>query len=153
MKNKTISMVVVFAGLYVALGMVLQSIAFGPIQIRVADALYPLIAVFGIPCLLGTFLGHLIFNAYGFGIGIALGPLDILSPFIFLVPKYAIYKAGLKAVPLHVVFIAVWIGYLLNALFGVPLLLGILLVGIGETIAEIGIGVPLAIAIRKRFVR
>ena len=99
MKNKMISIVVVFAGLYVAIGMVLQSIAFGPIQVRVADALYPLIAVFGIPCLLGTFLGHLIFNAYGFGVGIALGPLDMLSPFIFLVPKYAIYKTGLKPRP------------------------------------------------------
>jgi len=46
MKVKDLAVAVVFAALYVAIGFVLQSVAFGPIQVRVADALYPLIAMF-----------------------------------------------------------------------------------------------------------
>lgn len=151
MEPKNLAAVVVFASVYLALGFIFQNVAFGSIQVRVADALYPLIAVLGLPCLLGTFLGHLTFNIYGFGTGIALGVGDLLSPFIFLLPKFLIWKYGLKAVPTHIIAIALWISYLLYAMFGVPFWLSVITVGIGETIAEIGIGVPLAYAIKKRF--
>jgi len=150
MKSKNLALGIVSTSLYAVLGFVLQAIAFGPIQIRVADALYPLIAVFGTPWLIGTFLGQLIFNGYGFATGIALGPLDLLSPFVFLPAKYLIKRLGLKAVPFHVLCVALWVGYLLNSLFGVPFLLAVALVGAGEFIAEIVLGIPLAVAVRKR---
>ena len=137
------------ASLYVALGFIFQAISFGPVQVRIADALYPSIAVLGMPWLLGTFLGQLIFNGYGYATGLALGPLDLLSPFIFLIPKYAIKRFGLKAVPLHVLFIAVWIGLLLHKLFGLPTILAAATVGGGEAISEIALGVPVALALRK----
>jgi len=151
MNRKDLALAAVFAGLYAALGFILQSVAFGPIQVRVADALYPLIAVFGFPCLVGTFLGHLIFNIYGFGVGIALGPLDLLSPILFLPAKYAIQRWGLKAVPLHVLSVALWVPFLLNQMFSLPFWVCVATVGVGETIAEVALGVPLAIAIRKRW--
>jgi uncharacterized membrane protein len=150
MKTKYLGTLAVFAALYVALGLTLQSIAFGVIQVRVADALYPLIAVFGLPCLWGTFLGHFIFNLYGYTAGLALGIGDFLSPLLFLIPKFAIYKWKLKAVPLHVLFVAFWVAYLLYTMFNVPFWLSVVTVGAGETIAEIMLGVPLALAIKKR---
>jgi len=150
MRSRFIAEITIFASLYLTLGFVLQSVAFGVIQVRVADALYPLIAVFGLPCLFGTFLGHLIFNFYGFSVGLALGLGDLASPFLFLIPKYAIYKWKLKAVPLHVLFVTFWVSWLLHTLYGLPFWLCVLTVGIGETIAEIGLGVPLAVAVKRR---
>ena len=149
MKTRNLALTIIITATYLALGFVLQNVAFGSIQVRVADALYPLIAVLGIPCLVGTFLGHMIFNLYGFGVGLALGSLDLLSPLIFLIPKYAIHKWKLKAVPLHVIFVALWVAYLLYSLFGIPYWVSVVTVGIGETIAEIVLGVPLSFAIKK----
>jgi len=150
MKSKSLAITIVFAALYNCLGFIFQSVAFGPIQTRIADALYPLIAVYGLPCLLGTFLGHFIFNFYGYTVGLALGIGDLLSPFLFLIPKFAIYKWKLKAVPLHVAFVALWVAWLLYIMFGIPYWMSAATVGAGETIAEIVLGIPLAIAIKRR---
>ena len=89
-------------------------------------------------------------NLYGFGVGLALGFGDLLSPFILLLPKLLIWKFGLKAVPVHVIAVALWVSYLLNAMFGVPFWLSVLTVGAGEAAAEIGLGVPLAIAVKRK---
>lgn len=148
-KTRSFTLAIIIAALYFALGFVLQAIAFGPVQVRLADALYPLIAVFGLPLLIGTFFGQLIFNMYGFAAGIALGPFDLLSPFIFLPAKYLIQKFGLKMVPIHVILVAVWVGYLLNLVFHIPLIIGIPTVGGGEVVAELLVGVPCALAIRR----
>lgn len=150
MKSKFLATASILAALYLMLGFGLQNIAFGIIQVRVADALYPLIAVLGTPALTGTFLGHLIFNCYGYSVGIALGVGDLASPFIFLIPKLAIYKWKFKAVPLHVAFVAVWVAWLLYCMFNVPFWISVLTVGAGELVAEVVLGVPLAIAIQRR---
>ena len=112
MNAKVLATVTILASVYLALGFAFQNVAFGAINVRIADALYPLIAFLGLPALLGTFLGHLTFNIYGFGVGIALGVGDLFSPFIFLFPKFLIWKFGLKAVPTHVIAIALWVSYL-----------------------------------------
>jgi uncharacterized membrane protein len=148
-KSKSLAVTIVLAALYNCLGFVFQSIAFGAIQIRVADALYPLIAVLGLPCLIGTFLGHFLFNLYGYSVGIALGIGDLASPIIFLIPKFFIYKWKLKAVPLHVIFVAFWVSWLLYIMFGIPYWISILTVGVGEGIAEIALGIPLALSVKR----
>jgi len=156
-KTRFLALTIVLASLYVSLGFGLQNIAFGNIQIRVADALYPLIAVLGLPCLVGTFLGQFIFNLYGFGTGIALGIGDLASPFIFLIPKWLIYKYGnptwqrlTLATFTHVMFIAFWVAWLLYIMFGIPYWLSVVTVGAEEFIAEILIGVPLTLGIKRR---
>ena len=58
MNKKTLTLASVIASTYVMLGYMFQSIAFEQIQVRIADALYPLISL-GIPFLLGAFIGHL----------------------------------------------------------------------------------------------
>lgn len=157
MNSRFLALTVIFGSLYLILGFALQNIAFGIVQVRVADALYPLIAVFGLPCFLGTFLGHLIFNSYGVTLGIALGLGDLASPFIFLIPKFLIYKygnPGWKRLTLttftHVLFVAFWVAWLLYTLFNIPFWMSVITVGVGEFIAEIVLGIPLTLAIKRR---
>jgi len=125
MKTRDLLLTSIVASLYFVLGFLFQSIAFGQVQVRVADALYPLISL-GSPFLIGTFLGHFLFNLYGFSTGLALGLGDLLSPFLFLVPKLLIWRYGKSRVLLfltvlvHVITVALWVSFLLETLFGVP---------------------------------
>ena len=52
----------------------LAPISFGPLQLRVADVLIPLSALFGWPVVAGVTLGCLAGNAY-----FALGPIDVIA--------------------------------------------------------------------------
>ncbi len=151
MESKDITKIAILAALYIAIGSAIPFISFGAVQCRVSDALYPLIAVLGTPALIGLTLGHFIYNLYGYATGFALGLLDVIvSPLIFLVAKVAIWKWGYKAVPLHVVAVALWVPYLLNSLFGIPYWPLVATVGIGEFIAEVVLGIPLAKLVEKR---
>lgn len=150
LNSRKIALASLLAAIYVVIGYFIPFIAFGQYQCRIQDCLYALIPLFGMTGVFGTFLGHLIYNIYGFGVGIALGPLDLLSPFIFLIPKLLLSKYGIKTLPVHITFVAVWVAFLLNLQFGVPIVVGIVSVGIGETIAEGVFGVPLYKSIQKR---
>tara|TARA_Y100000310_G_scaffold343567_1_gene451843 strand:- start:669 stop:1127 length:459 start_codon:yes stop_codon:yes gene_type:complete len=151
MRSKNIMLVTVFAALYVVIGMAIPAISFGAIQCRVQDALYPLITLFGIPSVIGLTIGHFIYNFYGFTLGVALGPLDvIISPLLFILPKIAIHKLGLRGVIIHIIFIALWVAYLLHSLFGLPYLATVITVGIGEFVAEVVLGIPLTRLIERR---
>jgi len=65
---------VLFAALYAVLVIVLAPISFGPVQLRVADVLIPLSALFGWPVVTGVTLGCLASNAY-----FALSPIDVIA--------------------------------------------------------------------------
>lgn len=149
MNRKKIMLTIIITLVYLILGILFQDFSFGNFQIRVADSLYPLIAILGLPCFIGTFLGHIIFNIYGFSANLALGMLDLLSPLLFLIPKYAIYKWKLKAVPIHVAFVAFWVAFLLFHILGLPYWESVITVGTGETISMIIIGIPLALILKK----
>ena len=79
MDVKTISLTAVFASLYAILVIFLAPLSSGPIQLRVADCLLPLAALFGWPVILGATLGCLVGNAVGgmmsFGL---LNPFDVV---------------------------------------------------------------------------
>lgn len=148
MKSRNIVLAALFATIYVILGYVLHSISFLEYQVRISDALYPLIAVFGLPAVIGTTMGHFMLN-----LSSPLGIIDLLSVALFIPAKLAIWKWGLKAVPLHVISVALWVPYMLCTVFQIPFIMYwplVLSVGIGETIAEVVIGVPLTLAVKKR---
>jgi hypothetical protein len=63
----------IFTGLYAILVMVLAPISFGPVQLRVADCLIPLAALFGWPVVAGVTVGCFLGNAYYW-----LGPIDVV---------------------------------------------------------------------------
>ena len=78
MDARDVSLFAVFSSLYVVIN-ILQSILvgnpsiYGPIQLRVADCLIALSALFGLPVVAGVTLGGLLTNAYYF-----LAPVDVI---------------------------------------------------------------------------
>lgn len=78
MDAKRVSLAAVSASLYAVLSIMLAPISFGPIQLRVADALLPLAALFGWPLVFGVTLGCLVGNAVGGAIAFGtISPFDI----------------------------------------------------------------------------
>ena len=73
MKTNEISLAVVFSSLYAVLIIVLAPISYGPVQLRVADCLIPLAALFGWPAIAGVTVGCFLGNAYFW-----MGPQDII---------------------------------------------------------------------------
>lgn len=73
MKTNEISLTIIFTSLYAVLVIVLAPISYGPLQLRVADCLIPLAAMFGLPAILGVTAGCFIGNAYFW-----LGPQDVI---------------------------------------------------------------------------
>jgi len=93
MNTREISLSAVFAGLYAALLIFLAPISFGPVQLRIADCLLPLAALFGWPMIWGATLGCLVGNFVGgimaFG---AANPIDIVFGSIAnLIATYVIF--------------------------------------------------------------
>ena len=74
MDTKDLSLTVFFAALYAALIILLAPISFGPVQLRVADVLIPLVVLFGWPVVGGVTIGCLVGNAYFW-----LGPIDVFA--------------------------------------------------------------------------
>jgi len=78
MDAKDISLTTVSASLYAVLSVVLAPISFGPVQLRIADCLLPLAALFGWPIIAGVTVGCLVGNIVGgvivFGM---VNPFDI----------------------------------------------------------------------------
>jgi len=73
MDTRDVSLTALFAGLYAVLVVVLAPISFGPVQLRVADVLIPLSALFGWPVALGVTIGCFLGNVY-----VWLGPHDVV---------------------------------------------------------------------------
>jgi uncharacterized membrane protein len=73
MDVRDVSLAALFAGFYALLVVVLAPISFGPVQLRMADVLIPLSALFGWPVVVGVTLGCFIGNAYFW-----LGPHDVV---------------------------------------------------------------------------
>ncbi|MGW8179362.1 MAG: QueT transporter family protein [bacterium] len=124
MNTKNISLTAVIAALYAAIVIMLAPISFGPIQLRVADALIPLAALLGLPAVYGVALGALVANTYWF-----LSPIDvILGALANLIAGYIIYRYREKLVPASLAAstaIGVIVGGYLWLFFPPPSILGI----------------------------
>lgn len=131
------------AALYAVVTIVLAPISYGPIQIRVSEALtiLPYLTPSAIP---GLFLGCLLANIYG-----GLGIYDILGgSFITLVAGFFTYLLSKKRKPIlaplpPVLFNAFGVSLYLHLLFKLPYWLTVVYVGTGEIIACYLLGYPL----------
>lgn len=149
MNSKEISIAAILAALYVVIGLQLPFLSFGPIQCRVSDALYPLIHLTGTSGLVGLTLGHLIYNTYGYTADLALGWMDLFSPMVLLPGKYLIKEYGWKGVIVHTLMVGLWVAYLLNQTYALPLNAGFVSVTAGEAVAELGLGYVVYKAVEK----
>lgn len=134
------------AAVYAAITIALAPISYGQIQVRVAEALTVLPA-FTPAAIPGLFVGCIVANLYGGG-----GIIDIVfGSLATLVAAYLSYKMPKKwLIPLPPIIVnGIIIGYVLNYVYGAPLLITMGWVSIGQIIACYGLGYPLMTVLEK----
>lgn len=139
----------IIAAIYAVLTIALMPLSYGVMQVRVSEALtiLPFFTPAAIP---GLFIGCLISNIIGpYGlVDIVLGSLASL---LAAIGSYALRRYPVLVPLPPVIANALIIGWMLKAVYAVPLPLiaCILWVGLGELIACYGIGYPLLRILRK----
>jgi uncharacterized membrane protein len=145
MKTNEISLAIVFSSLYAVLIIILAPISYGPIQLRVADCLIPLAALFGWPVIAGVTVGCFIGNAYFW-----LGPQDVIlgsianlvaATIIFMLRKRQFLACVLGSLPIGVI-----VGSYLWMFFPPPEIFGLQLPVWSAMIVSITISSLIAIA-------
>ena len=146
MKTNEISLAIVFSSLYAVLVIVLAPISFGPIQLRIADCLIPLAALFGWPVIAGVSVGCFIGNAY-----LWMGPQDVIlgtianliaSTIIFMLRKRQFMACVFGSLPIGII-----VGSYLWLFFGFEAdIFGLQLPVVGAMIASITISTLIAVA-------
>jgi len=150
------SLTALFASLYASMTIVEAALggplAYGPVQVRVADALLPLPMIFGMPAAYGLCLGCIAANAF-----YMLGPLDVLLGSIAnlvagtLSAKLSGGRPFLAATYPVVVVTLIVGSYLPLFYVGVPLWLIYAGVAAGEAVACYGLGLPLLKVLLRAF--
>jgi uncharacterized membrane protein len=150
LSTRYIAQVAVIASLYAAITIVLAPISYGPIQIRVSEALtvLPFVTPAAIP---GLFIGCIVANLYG-----GLGLPDIVGGSLctllaaFLTYLLARTKKPILA-PLPPVLVnAFGVSLYLHLLFHLPYWITVAYVAIGQIGACFVLGYPLLLIILRR---
>ncbi len=129
--SRDLTLTAVFTALYVVIN-ILESfvsgspiITFGPIQLRIADALIPLAALFGWPVVGGVTVGCLLTNAYFYvnPTDVILGPIAnlVAACLIMLLRRYRLPACIIGALPIGFI-----VGGYLWLFFPPPNVLGVL---------------------------
>jgi uncharacterized membrane protein len=152
-KSKKIAVIAIYAALYAALVVALGPFSYGPLQIRVADALLAVIPLLGIAGVLGHTLGVFVANLFS-----TLGPIDLLNTipsFFMAVVVYYVYKRTkndytvIGTCVAYSIVIGVTVGWMLSYVFSLPLLATIGYVALGNIIASVIIGWPIFKMLKK----
>jgi len=136
----------IIAGIYAVLTYFLKPISYGPLQVRVSEALtlLPLIESSAVP---GLFVGCFLANLLG-----GLGPWDVYGgSLITLAAAYLTSKMPnpfLGALP-PIILNAVGVSYYLSLLYGLPYLLTAFYIAIGELVAVGFLGIPMLMFINR----
>ena len=134
------------AAIYVALNIIFASISYGPVQVRIAEAL-TVLPFIDPSAIIGLFVGCILANILG-----PVGMVDIVGgSFCTLVAAYLTSKMkNPKLAPLPPVLInAFGVSIYLHLLFDLPYWITVLYIGIGELIACYILGYPLLILLIK----
>ena len=132
--------------IYLILNIVFAPISYGPIQIRIAEALTVLPFVES-SAIIGLFIGCVLANIYG-----GLGMVDVIGGSLCtLLAAYLTSKMkSPKLAPLPPVLInALGVSTYLHLLFDLPYWITVGYIGIGEAIAGYILGYPLLILLIK----
>jgi len=159
MKNdltKRLTRTALIAAIYAVVTLAIAPLAYGNIQFRISEVLV-LLAVFDPLYIGGLTLGCLIANILG-----PNGPMDVIfGALATFISVYAIYLTGklIKNYKIKLLVSSIWptvfngliIGWLLNKLYELPLILSIGEVALGELVVITCIGVPLFLMAGSRF--
>ncbi len=150
---KDIALIGIYAALYAALVVVLGAFSYGPIQVRIADSMLGAVPLLGIAGVFGHTLGVFVSNMFS-----TAGPLDLLNTipsFVMSFVVYYVYKRTqndytvIATCLAYSVVIGTTVGWMLSYLYGLPLLLTIAYVAIGNIIASVLIGWPIFKVLKK----
>ncbi len=146
-KSRSLVEAASIAGLYAALTLLFAPISYGPVQVRIAEALTVLPA-FTPAAVPGLFIGCLIANALG-GLGIydmIFGSLATLAAaFMSRLVRSRNWLVPLPPVILN----ALIVGSMLHFMYDMRLSASISWVALGQAIACYGLGYPLILYLRK----
>jgi len=144
----TLALAIVYAALYTALTVGLTPLSYGPVQVRIADAMVALVPIFGWAGILGHTAGVFIANIFS-----TAGLLDLLNTIPSFAMAMVIWKLRNRSVLagtiLYSIVLAGTVGAMLSYLYGLPQLETYIYVLIGILVATTGIGYPLYKAIKK----
>lgn len=138
--------VAMIGAIYVILNIIFAPISYGPVQVRIAEAL-AVLPFIDPSAIIGLFVGCILANIYG-----GLGMVDIIGgSFCTLIAAYLTYKMkNPKLAPLPPVLInAFGVSIYLHLLFDLPYWITVLYIGMGEIIACYILGYPLLILLIK----
>lgn len=120
-----LSLAASFASLYAVAVVLLAPISYGIIQLRLADALIPLLMVFGLPVVYGVALGNIVANLYE-----GYGPIDVVfGTLANLLGSYAAFRLMSKpflGCLAATVVVSLIVGGYLWILVGVPMEISLL---------------------------
>ncbi len=146
-RTKDLALITVYAALYAALVVGLTPLSYGPIQVRVADAMVASVPIFGVAGVLGHTLGVLVANMFS-----TAGLIDLLNTipsFVMAFVVYYVYKRtqnDYTVIGTCLAYSAVLgctVGWMLSFLYGLPLIVTIAYVAVGNAIASVAIGWPI----------
>jgi len=138
--------VAMIGAIYVILNIIFAPISYGPVQVRIAEAL-AVLPFIDPSAIIGLFIGCILANVYG-----GLGMVDIIGGSLCtLIAAYLTFKLkNPKLAPLPPVLInAFGVSIYLHLLFDLPYWITVLYIGIGEIIACYILGYPLLILLIK----
>ncbi len=138
--------VAMIGAIYVILNIIFAPISYGPVQVRIAEAL-AVLPFIDPSAIIGLFIGCILANVYG-----GLGMVDIIGGSLCtLIAAYLTSKMkNPKLAPLPPVLInAFGVSIYLHLLFDLPYWITVLYIGIGEVIACYILGYPLLILLIK----
>jgi uncharacterized membrane protein len=149
LKIRTLDLAVIsiYAALYAALVVGLGVFSYGPVQIRIADSMVAAVPLFGLAGVLGHTLGVFISNIFS-----TAGLLDLLNTIPSFAMSFVVYyvykhtKNDYTVIGTCLAYSAVLgttVGWMLSYLYGLPLLLTIVYVAIGNAVASVLIGWPI----------
>ena len=104
MKTNEVSLTIVFTSLYAVLVIALGTISQGPVQLRIADCLIPLAALFGWPVIVGVTAGCFVGNSF-----VWLGTEDVVfgtianliaATIVFLLRKRQLLACTVGSLPI-----------------------------------------------------
>jgi len=148
--SRYIAQVGIIASLYAALTIVLAPISYGPVQVRISEALtiLPFLTPAAVP---GLFIGCVVANIYG-----GLGIYDIIGGSLCtLFAAYLTYLLSRTRRPIlaplpPVVVNAVGVSLYLHLLFQLPYWLTVGYIALGEIVACYILGYPLLVVFIRR---
>ena len=145
--SKKLTRAGLIAATYVVLVFVLRPLSFGPIQLRVAEALTVL------PILFPEAIGGLYVGVFAANILGGLGPWDIFGgSAVTLLAAYVTWKHRTSwiAYASPILFNAFLISLYLHFIFELPYWMMVLSIGLSQTVVVLGLGIPLLRFLRKQ---